>query len=60
MLAEKSLLITDAVAGRLRRQGMTGEVVAGSGHNVFRDEHGRFMDVVEAWLASAAPAPASS
>lgn len=57
VLAEKSLLITDAVAARLRRQGMTVETVPGTGHTVFRDEHARFMDVVGRWLATAAPAP---
>ncbi len=57
VLAEKSLLITDAVATRLRRQGMTVETIAGTGHTVFRDEHARFMDVVDRWLASVAPAP---
>jgi pimeloyl-ACP methyl ester carboxylesterase len=36
---------------------MTVETVAGSGHNVFRDQHARFMDVVDRWLA-ALPAPA--
>jgi pimeloyl-ACP methyl ester carboxylesterase len=55
VLAEKSLLITDAVAARLRGQGMTVETVPGTGHTVFRDEHARFMDVVDRWLATAAP-----
>ena len=58
VLAEKSLLITDAVAARLRGQGMTVETIAGTGHTVFRDEHARFMDVVDGWLATVAPAPA--
>jgi pimeloyl-ACP methyl ester carboxylesterase len=52
VLAEKSLLITDVVAARLRRLGMTVETVAGTGHMVFRDEHGRFMDLVGRWLAA--------
>lgn len=52
VLAEKSLLITDAVAARLRRQGMTVETVAGTGHMVFRDDHSRFMDVLDHWLAA--------
>lgn len=52
VLAEKSLLITDAVAARLRGQGMTVETVSGTGHTVFRDEHARFMEVIERWLAS--------
>lgn len=55
ILAEKSLLITDAVAARLRRQGMTVETVPGTGHAVFRDDHARFMDVIEHWLAAVAP-----
>ena len=55
VLAEKSLLITDAAAAALRRVGMTVETVPGTGHNVFRDEHARFMDVVERWLGTAAP-----
>jgi pimeloyl-ACP methyl ester carboxylesterase len=58
VLAEKSLLITDAVAARLRRQGMTVETVAGTGHMVFRDEHGRFMDIVDRWLATVVPTTA--
>jgi pimeloyl-ACP methyl ester carboxylesterase len=58
VLAEKSLLITDAVAARLRRQGMTVETVPGTGHMVFRDEHARFMDVIEHWLAAVVPLPA--
>jgi pimeloyl-ACP methyl ester carboxylesterase len=57
VLAEKSLLITDNVAARLRRQGMTVETIAGTGHMVFRDEHAGFMDVVDRWLTTAlAPA----
>ena len=55
VLAEKSLLITDTVAARLRGQGMTVETVPGTGHTVFRDEHARFMDVVERWLRTAVP-----
>ncbi|HEY4226263.1 MAG TPA: alpha/beta hydrolase [Pseudolysinimonas sp.] len=58
VLAEKSLLITDAVAARLRGQGMTVETVPGTGHMVFRDEHARFMDVVDRWLAAVATLPA--
>jgi pimeloyl-ACP methyl ester carboxylesterase len=58
VLAEKSLLISAAVAGRLRGQGMTVETVAGTGHMVFRDEHTAFMDVVGRWLAAVAPAAA--
>lgn len=51
VLAEKSLLITDVAAGRLRRLGMTVETIAGAGHTVFRDDHARFMRVIEEWLA---------
>ncbi len=58
VLAEKSLLITDAVAARLRGQGMTVETVPGTGHMVFRDEHARFMDVIERWLSAVVPLPA--
>ncbi|MFC5501384.1 alpha/beta fold hydrolase [Lysinimonas soli] len=50
VLAEKSLLVSDAVATRLRHLGMTVETVSGAGHTVFRDEHVRFMAVVERWL----------
>jgi pimeloyl-ACP methyl ester carboxylesterase len=60
VLAERSLLISDAVAARLRGLGMTVERVAGTGHMVFRDEHARFMAVVDAWLATGAPAHVSS
>jgi len=58
VLAEKSLLISDAVAARLRRQGMTVETISGTGHMVFRDEHTRFMDVVGRWLATVVGPPA--
>lgn len=58
LLAEKSLLISEAVAGRLRQLGMTVETVAGTGHMVFRDEHAAFMDAVERWLATVAPSRA--
>ena len=58
VLAEKSLLITDRVAAQLRRQGMTVETVAGTGHTVFRDDHSRFMETVVGWLLSLAPADA--
>jgi len=59
VLAERSLLVTDAVAERLRRLGMRVEAVRGSGHTVFRDDHAGFMAVVLDWLATqAAPEPA--
>lgn len=51
VLAEKSLLITDAAAGSLRSLGMTVETIAESGHSVFRDDHAGFMRLVEGWLA---------
>jgi pimeloyl-ACP methyl ester carboxylesterase len=60
VLAEKSLLITDRVAGQLRRQGMTVETVEGTGHTVFRDDHSGFMDTVISWLRGLAPASAGS
>jgi len=50
VLAEKSLLITDAAAGSLRRLGMTVETMAESGHSVFRDDHAGFMRLVDEWL----------
>jgi pimeloyl-ACP methyl ester carboxylesterase len=55
VLAEKSLLITDAVASRLRRQGMIVETVPGSGHTVFRDDHVVFMSLVSGWIDRYAP-----
>ena len=58
VLAEKSLLITDAAAAALRRLGMTVDVVPGTGHTVFRDEHARFMELVERWLGTLSPVPA--
>jgi pimeloyl-ACP methyl ester carboxylesterase len=57
VLAERSLLISDAVAARLRGLGMTVERIAGTGHMVFRDEHARFMAVVEGWLRTVAAQP---
>jgi pimeloyl-ACP methyl ester carboxylesterase len=56
VLAEKSWLISADVAARLAAQGMTVETIAGTGHTVFRDEHHDFMNVVERWLETAAPA----
>jgi pimeloyl-ACP methyl ester carboxylesterase len=56
VLAEKSLLITEQVAGRLRRQGMTVRTIAGTGHTVFRDDHAGFMLAVFEWLRDV-PAP---
>ncbi len=51
ILAEKSLLISRAVADGLRRSGMTVTTIAGSGHTVFRDDHAGFMTLVRNWLA---------
>ncbi|RQP11823.1 MAG: alpha/beta hydrolase [Microbacteriaceae bacterium] len=58
VLAEKSLLVTEAAASGLRRLGMTVVTVAGSGHTVFRDDHAGFMRVVEEWLSRHGPATA--
>ena len=55
VLAEKSLLITAKVAAQLRHQGMTVKTLRGTGHTVFRDDHGGFMDAVVAWLRGIAP-----
>ncbi|MRG61618.1 alpha/beta fold hydrolase [Agromyces sp. CFH 90414] len=52
LLAEKSLLITEQVAARLRGQGMTVQTVRGTGHTVFRDDHAGFMDAVIGWLTA--------
>jgi pimeloyl-ACP methyl ester carboxylesterase len=51
ILAERSLLIGSHDAERMRRDGMTVEVMRGAGHTVFRDDHGRFMRLVTDWLA---------
>ena len=58
VLAEKSLLVTDVVAARLRRQGMTVETIPGTGHTVFRDEHAGFMSAIGRWLSRQAPVAA--
>jgi pimeloyl-ACP methyl ester carboxylesterase len=50
ILAEKSLLISDAVAEALRQRGMRVATIAGSGHTVFRDDHDAFMTLVRAWV----------
>ncbi len=55
ILAEKSLLITQRVAARMRGQGMTVTILPGSGHTVFRDDHAGFMRLVTGWLAQAVP-----
>jgi len=56
VLAERSLLITAPVAATLRRLGMTVETVPGTGHAVFRDDHARFVRVLDRWLDRALPA----
>jgi pimeloyl-ACP methyl ester carboxylesterase len=56
VLAEKSLLITSPVAAALRRLGMAVETVPGSGHAVFRDQHTRFVRVLDRWLDRTLPA----
>jgi pimeloyl-ACP methyl ester carboxylesterase len=55
ILAEKSLLISRAVADGLRGSGMTVKTVPGSGHTVFRDDHAGFMTLVRGWLTRHAP-----
>lgn len=52
ILAERSLLVTRAVAMRLVRSGMRVVRVPGAGHTVWRDEPARFAAVLEGWLAS--------
>ncbi|WP_309714140.1 alpha/beta fold hydrolase, partial [Pseudolysinimonas sp.] len=50
ILAERSLLISRAVAESLRQSGMTVTTIAGSGHTVFRDDHAGFMHLVRGWV----------
>jgi len=57
VLAERSLLIGQADAERMRRDGMTVTSIPGAGHTVFRDDHARFMELVREWLARHAPVP---
>lgn len=52
ILAERSLLISAAVAEGLRVSGMSVETIAGSGHTIFRDDHAGFMALVHDWLAN--------
>lgn len=56
VLAERSLLITKRVAAALRKLGMTVETVPGTGHAVFRDDHARFVRVLDRWLDRTLPA----
>jgi pimeloyl-ACP methyl ester carboxylesterase len=58
VLAERSLLITKPVAAALRRLGMAVETVPGTGHTVFRDDHARFVGVLDRWLARTLPVAA--
>jgi pimeloyl-ACP methyl ester carboxylesterase len=58
ILAERSLLIATRDVERMRRDGMTVEVVGGAGHTVFRDDHDAFMALVRGWLARYVPASA--
>lgn len=51
ILAERSMLISRAVAGALRDLGMSVKTIAGTGHTVFRDDHASFMQLVRDWLA---------
>lgn len=59
ILAEKSLLISRSAAATLRDLGMTVRTIAGSGHTVFRDDHGGFMTLVRGWLARHVASPAT-
>ena len=56
ILAERSLLISARDVERMRRDGMTVQVMRGAGHTVFRDDHGAFMDLVNDWLERHVPA----
>lgn len=58
ILAERSLLISAGDVERMRRDGMTVEVVRGAGHTVFRDDHHGFMDAVNGWLSRHVPTTA--
>jgi pimeloyl-ACP methyl ester carboxylesterase len=59
VLAERSLLIGSRDVERMRRHGMTVEIVRGAGHTVFRDDHSGFMRLVDDWLARHVPEPAA-
>jgi pimeloyl-ACP methyl ester carboxylesterase len=56
VLAEKSWLVTAPLATTLRKLGMTVETVPGTGHAVFRDDHARFVGVIDRWLDRTLPA----
>ena len=55
VLAEKSWLVTAPLASGLRKLGMTVETVPGTGHTVFRDDHARFVGVIDRWLDRTLP-----
>jgi len=57
VLAERSLLIASRDVERMRRDGMTVEIVRGAGHTVFRDDYSTFMRLVNDWLARHVTAP---
>jgi pimeloyl-ACP methyl ester carboxylesterase len=57
VLAERSLLIRKPVVAALRRLGMAVETIPGTGHAVFRDDHARFVHVLDRWLARTLPVP---
>ncbi|MFC4334461.1 alpha/beta fold hydrolase [Salininema proteolyticum] len=53
-LADPSLCVDPASAGRLSDEGYDVVTVAGAGHCVHRDDFGAFMGSVDAWLAERA------
>jgi len=55
VLAEKSWLVPAPLAAALRKLGMTVETVPGTGHAVFRDDHIRFLGVLDRWLDRTLP-----
>lgn len=55
MRAEKSYLVPDAVADRLRAAGYDVETIAGAGHTVHRDQPDRFLAILDHWLAANQP-----
>ncbi|HEX7834065.1 MAG TPA: alpha/beta hydrolase [Pseudolysinimonas sp.] len=55
VLAEKSWLTSASLAAGLRTLGMTVETVPGTGHTVFRDDHARFLGVLDRWLDRTIP-----
>ena len=58
LLAEKSWLVSAALATRLRLLGMTVRTIPGTGHTVFRDEHRDFIEAIDGWIERVAPARA--